>query len=154
MKQQDRWFNLNSPYAYRDDNLRRMGFRSYREYLRSQLWQALRAQALLNPDGTTKKCFRCWKTATQVHHRAYDPATLAGKNLWALVPVCAEHHKRGEQPKRRQKAHDRLVGANKRIWCNGQEGDHEHPQIKKERQELRDETLKWRKLVEKDVWVR
>lgn len=164
MKDQDRWFNMNNVYAYRDDNLRRLGFTNYRAYLRSDLWKSIRLRVLLDENGEVKRCFRCWRRATQVHHRAYDPATLAGTQIGSLVQVCAKHHRHGEMPHRRQKAHDRLMGANKRIWKDGRECDRNQQVGWKGRARLRKaerqaqaetlrETQRWRKLIEVE-WER
>jgi hypothetical protein len=40
------------------------------------------------------------RPATQVHHRAYDPATLRGECLEALSAVCRRCHYRAERPDR------------------------------------------------------
>ena len=76
-------WDRNSPYAYRNDNLRALGFKSYAAYLRSPLWKAIRGRVIARDGG---KCSRCFQKARrpQVHHRAYDPAMLRGDNLNAL----------------------------------------------------------------------
>lgn len=100
------WWDIDSPYRYRNDNLARMGFKSYRAYLGSALWKGIKQRVLDRYQG---KCVRCYKPATQVHHRAYDPATLKGDNIDSLSPVCAKCHCKAEQPKNfRRSASDRL----------------------------------------------
>ena len=90
-----RWFNLNNPYAYRDDNLRALGFASYSAYLNSELWAAIRAKVL----ESQPICFKCAKKkATQVHHRCYDKATMRGENLNSLTALCGACHRRAERP--------------------------------------------------------
>ena len=95
--QSDRWFNLNNPYGYRDDNLRVLGFKSYSEYLRSALWKSIRKRVI---DTGPPECAKCLKRkATQVHHRSYDPATLRGDSILSLTKLCGGCHRRAERPK-------------------------------------------------------
>jgi hypothetical protein len=97
MHDRSRWWNLNNPYGYRDENLLRMGFSSYRAYLKSELWKDIRARVLARaPDGLCEKCKRA--PATQVHHRSYDPATLAGTTIDSLTKTCARCHTKAERP--------------------------------------------------------
>lgn len=105
-----RWFNLNNCYAYRDDNLRHLGFPSYQAYLDSDLWQSIRARVLAGG----ALCAKCHKRpAAQVHHRAYDPQTLRGDDLASLTPLCRGCHKRAERPfDRGQSRYDRFMAAN------------------------------------------
>jgi ribosomal protein L40E len=82
-------------YAYRADNLRQLGFASYGAYTRSRLWRSIRARVLAG----APVCVRCQaRPATQVHHRAYDPATLRGDCLDALSAVCRRCHWAAERP--------------------------------------------------------
>lgn len=108
MKQQDRWWDLGNVYRYRDENLRALGFESYKMYLASALWKGIRARVLEQHPN----CLRCGKKATQVHHRAYDPATLRGELLAAMNPACAKCHRRAEKPDLRRPSVDRINGAN------------------------------------------
>jgi len=106
MQQRDRWSDLNNPYRDRDENLRRLGFRDYLHYLRSPLWLVIRQQVL---DRDRAECARCGKTATQVHHRAYDTKSLTGECLHALSSLCRKCHQRIEQPRNmRRPRWDRL----------------------------------------------
>lgn len=101
-------WDCNDPYAYRNDNLRALGFKSYRSYLKSVLWASIKARVIERDRG---KCGRCGRKPPKphVHHRAYDPATLRGDSIDALVTVCPGCHKRGEQPENlRRSRHDRL----------------------------------------------
>lgn len=118
MRRRDKasWYNLNNPYSYRNENLRAMGFRSYRAYLASDLWKQIRARVLERTGG---RCERCRKRpASQIHHRAYDPATLRGENIDSLTAACAGCHKRAELRQRSdssdlgQTAYQRLQRAN------------------------------------------
>lgn len=87
-------WNINNVYKYRADNLRRMGFRSFRAYLHSDLWLSIKARVL----EAQPNC-QCCKTrrATLVHHRAFDPATLAGVTTGALTAACKPCRDRGKR---------------------------------------------------------
>ena len=89
-------WNCNNPYAYRDQNLMRLGFRSYRDYLKSPLWASIRKRATQR---ARHRCERCSSTrCLQVHHRAYDMATLAGDNIDSLTVACRSCHCKAERP--------------------------------------------------------
>lgn len=104
-------WNLNNPYQYRADNLRRMGFKSYYAYRNSDLWKSIRERALARTKG---RCQRCGASQhVHVHHRAYDPATLKGENLDALSPLCRKCHGKAELPSVRRHPNERLQSANK-----------------------------------------
>lgn len=77
----------------RDKRLKRLGFASYRDYLRSDLWKAIRVAKL----ELTPRCEICDSSrATQVHHLRYTYSCLKGKNPVPLVSACPECHKRLE----------------------------------------------------------
>lgn len=108
------WPQLEKAYEYRADVLRGMGFKSYRSYLRSALWADIRRRVIER----CPTCVRCLsRPATQVHHRAYDPATMRGENLDALSPVCRGCHYRAERPwmKSQRSGVARLRSANKSV---------------------------------------
>lgn len=109
MRDDFRWRDFGNVYAYRDQNLAAMGFESYRAYQRSDLWKSIRERVL----ALNRFCQGCAKReAKQVHHRAYDPATLRGDDLRSLSAVCAGCHRKGEQPQnKRQHSSDRLERA-------------------------------------------
>lgn len=93
----ERWFNVDNPYQYRDDNIRVLGFKSYGSYLRSALWKDIRQRALARePVGICDKCKK--QPPTQVHHRSYDPATMRGDSLDSLSRLCRRCHRRAERP--------------------------------------------------------
>lgn len=106
-----RWWDVNNVYRYRNDNLERMGFRSYRAYLKSELWKSIRSRVL----GEKPICEACAKRkATQVHHRSYDPATLKGENVNSLSAICSRCHRKGERPfDKLQHSSDRMERAGK-----------------------------------------
>ena len=78
-------WNINNIYEHRDDNLRRLGFKSFRAYKRSDLWRSIEARVLAG----SPRCRCCGqRRADRVHHRAFDPATLSGDSIAALTPLC------------------------------------------------------------------
>lgn len=91
-----RWWDIGNVYRYRNDNLERMGFRSYRAYLKSELWKSIRARVLTEKP-ICEAC--CKRKADQVHHRSYDPTTLKGESLNSLSSVCSGCHRKGERPR-------------------------------------------------------
>jgi len=113
-------WTCHNVYTYRNDLLAGMGFPSYRAYLASPLWASIRARVLTQTDGTARLCVRCEKPATQVHHRAYDPATLRGDSMDSLSPVCGRHHRAAERLGAQAAPADRLWRANNMIH-NGHE---------------------------------
>lgn len=105
-------WDCNSPYAYRNENLRRLGFKSYRSYLKSALWATIRARVI----DRDKRCVRCqWPKDLQVHHRAYDPATLRGDDINSLSTVCERCHKGAEKPDVRRPGYERLIDASAQV---------------------------------------
>ncbi len=107
------WADLHNPYRYRDDNLKAMGFASYQAYLESPLWLDIRARAMMQAESV---CGRCGLGRNlQVHHRAYDPATLAGTCLDALTVICRRCHQRAERSKRWNTPYDHFQQVNRRV---------------------------------------
>ena len=77
-------------YAHRNRILADMGFASYVEYLRSNLWVSIRSRVMENCKG---KCLSCGGKATQVHHPVYSKGNLTGKSIETLVGLCNTCHK-------------------------------------------------------------
>lgn len=71
-------------YDVRDANLSLLGFRSYSEYLESDLWKTIRDFQLAE----FPKCRLCRRDACVVHHLRYDMHTLAGRGKLMLVSMC------------------------------------------------------------------
>lgn len=79
-------------YRKREANVHMMGFRSYREYLDSPLWAAVRRTVLaLRPE-----CYGCGRKAYEVHHQDYRRQTLEGGALHRLTSVCRRCHGEAE----------------------------------------------------------
>lgn len=80
-------------YEKRNAILKEIGFRSYREYLSSDLWKRVRA-VVFQKKG--RKCFCCGSKASQIHHNNYAKDELLGENVKRLVPLCGRCHTRIE----------------------------------------------------------
>jgi hypothetical protein len=76
-------------YKKRNECLKRLGFKDYASYLKSDLWKGIR-QRVLKKKG--KRCCVCKKPAFIVHHRAYFIDVLRGSNISFLEPICATCH--------------------------------------------------------------
>lgn len=80
-------------YRERQEVLESMGFRSYAEYLLSDLWRQIRDRAF-SAHGDT--CVLCGKRAHVLHHLSYSLETLTGGDLSGLVPLCNRCHEEVE----------------------------------------------------------
>jgi 5-methylcytosine-specific restriction endonuclease McrA len=58
-------------------------------YLKSDLWKAIRRR-VLERDG--KRCCRCKRPASVVHHQSYDKDVLAGTADYMLTSLCFDCH--------------------------------------------------------------
>lgn len=76
-------------YAKRDLFIKQMGFETYRDYLRSRLWQSIRERVMRgNP-----MCSACRsEEATTAHHREYSRDALMGRDISKIVPICRTCH--------------------------------------------------------------
>lgn len=86
-------FGNGESYTARTSALIRLGFRTYADYLKSELWRRVRSSVFI-VNGTTCKC--CGGGADQVHHMNYSEATLQGRRLDALIPICRPCHEKIE----------------------------------------------------------
>mgnify|MGYP005817654803 FL=1 len=78
-------------YKQRDIQLEHMGFKSYKEYLKSNLWEAIRSKKMCEQ----KKCLLCNHNIEDnliIHHYDYSRDTLEGKTLNALIVLCKRCH--------------------------------------------------------------
>lgn len=71
------------------DNLHAIGFRSYKEYLNSPLWDRVRTSIFMLAD---RKCKLCGSKAQVVHHKDYSKQTLLGFRPHNLVALCEACH--------------------------------------------------------------
>lgn len=82
--------------------LKGLGYSSYRAYLRSPLWSAIRRLVFARKGS---RCVLCGARAQQVHHRRYDRSTLLGAVLTWLEPICIKCHETIEvKPNGRKRA--------------------------------------------------
>jgi hypothetical protein len=64
------------------------GFRSYRDYLRSDHWHELRER--YRASQLPQVCFVCWDPNVDLHHKTYK--RLGEERLTDLLPLCRLHH--------------------------------------------------------------
>lgn len=77
----------------RAEILESLGFKSYAEYLKSDLWEKVRAKVFALKG---RVCCCCGKKAWYIHHTAYSLKTLSGDTnalIAAAYPVCGKCHK-------------------------------------------------------------
>jgi hypothetical protein len=72
-------------------------FRTYEEYLASDLWQHIRGAVYRRDKGL---CRICHGAGSQVHHLSYDKEVMEGRRLQDLVLLCRPCHERIEFTKR------------------------------------------------------
>jgi hypothetical protein len=79
-------------YEQRNNDCRAIGFASYAAYLKSALWEGIRAAQL----AAFPRCCVCDRPATQVHHKKYTKKVLEGRDPRSLFSVCGGCHRRAE----------------------------------------------------------
>jgi len=79
-------------YKVRNELLKAFGYRSYKQYLKSDEWAAIRASVLARH----AECICCSSKPEVVHHVRYDSATLLGVHTLNLAPLCMACHERIE----------------------------------------------------------
>ena len=67
-----------------------LGFKSYQEYLDSDLWKSIRSK-VFKVKGDA--CYYCGLPATEIHHNRYHVRDLTGRKLKYLDPICRSCHK-------------------------------------------------------------
>ena len=98
-----------------------LGFASYNDYLKSDLWLGIRQSVLDRAGG---RCECCGRPAQCVHHFLYHIGVMTGKSLDSLVALCMGCHKAGEFTREGNK---RKHGkANKQIYSMMLAYDHEN----------------------------
>jgi hypothetical protein len=75
----------------RNQILKKLGYKTYEEYLKSAFWSAVRRRTLTRDRFI---CRLCPNKATEVHHTVYDFFTLKGKTLQHLYAICSPCHER------------------------------------------------------------
>lgn len=89
-------------YTERNANLKTMGFRNYKEYLRSPLWKGIRAKVFATKG---KVCELCDRLADIVHHNWYGVSDLLGGRMCNLHPLCEQCHERIEHSNGKKARH-------------------------------------------------
>jgi hypothetical protein len=75
-------------YDVRNELLRSFGYRTYKQYLKSEEWSAIRSQVFDQYD----ECICCDSKPQVVHHVKYDSGTLLGLHRLHLAPLCNACH--------------------------------------------------------------
>lgn len=75
-------------YEARSGRLSELGYASYKEYLASEDWKAIRARKL----AAEPKCLLCRRASSQVHHLSYADNVLLGLEPRLLVTMCDVCH--------------------------------------------------------------
>jgi len=79
-------------YKERNQNLKILGYVSYRDYLKSSLWQSIRERVF----AISKRCFVCGESGKEVHHFGYGLEVLKGKDIAKLKCICRNCHQNAE----------------------------------------------------------
>lgn len=80
---------INLGKSQRKYVLEAYGFKDYKTYLQSDLWQSIRSKVL--KENPFCSC-GCGAKANQVHHKSYTEANLLGKSLRGLVAINHDCH--------------------------------------------------------------
>lgn len=84
--------NMHKPfeiYRLRDADLKKMGYESYPEYLKSDYWRDIKERVLKRDNHA---CQICGAPTTIVHHRRYSLKTLRGRDLKKIISLCSGCH--------------------------------------------------------------
>ena len=105
-------------YRSRALNLQYLGFQSYTEYLKSDLWKRVRGKVYARKG---RRCWLCPYEANAIHHNRYRVCDLLGKCLDHVFPICNRCHDEIEFSK---KGHRKLCveGARSKFKQKEQEG--------------------------------
>jgi len=66
-----------------------MGFRSYAQYLKSELWKEIKSRVV---DKYSSQCTICNQFGHTVHHTSYDLSTMKGDDIQHLILLCSSCH--------------------------------------------------------------
>ncbi len=76
-------------YAKRAKVLRDLGFTSYQQYLASDLWKRVKSKVFQIKG---RSCELCGRPAATVHHNRYCFASMIGRRIKFLIPICHACH--------------------------------------------------------------
>lgn len=96
------------------DKLRKLGFDSYQDYLKSEHWLDVRKRFWASKLGAKKRCAGCLRkdVPLQLHHRTYR--RIGAEKLGDLVQVCGECHAAIHDREKNNRGRMNLWGATKR----------------------------------------
>lgn len=77
-------------YHERNLTLSELGFRSYKNYLQSALWNKIRRRVFATKGN---RCFLCQEQANQLHHARYHRDDLTGTTIENIHPICEDCHR-------------------------------------------------------------
>jgi len=89
--------------------MKKLGFGTYKEYLKSDIWKRIRKEVLTKRKHT---CFYCKGLATEVHHLRYTRPVLMGEGdyyLGGLVALCRDCHQSISDFAKREKIHEQTA---------------------------------------------
>ncbi len=82
--------SVKSIYKNRNKVIQLNGLaKSYKEYLRSDLWKKIRARVLKRDRG---ECRICGGIASQAHHTNYATKTMLGHSIVGIFAICSGCH--------------------------------------------------------------
>ncbi len=88
------FFLGSSAYKARGFTLKEMGFRDYREYLKSRIWSGIRQQVASR---CGRRCEACQTPGIEeFHHLRYDKSVLDGSDISGVIGLCAFCHDHAE----------------------------------------------------------
>ena len=82
-----------SRYQVRANSLKELGFRTYSDYLSSDIWRTIRERIFSRDKG---KCKVCSRKCHSVHHVTYNVVVMRGDDDTQLISVCRGCHKHVE----------------------------------------------------------
>ncbi len=85
-------------YKERDKVLKKMGFSTYKDYLKSELWSGIRKRVLERDRNHCRFCKN--RKATTAHHKRYFWNDLNGITIKRIISVCHRCHYRLEFKKK------------------------------------------------------
>lgn len=74
-------------YCVRASELRKLGFKSYKHFQRSKLWESIKAKLFQDPMNYFCKC--CSNDTKALHHTSYSDLRSSAN----IIPVCGQCHK-------------------------------------------------------------
>lgn len=97
---------MDKTYEDRVIALKSIGFNSYKEYLESPLWLAIKKEVFIRDACQCRVKYCADKGCKQAHHLSYSRIVLLGLDSSKIVTVCIKHHKEIEYDKERKRSLD------------------------------------------------